>query len=447
MGDRPADIRVHDFMEVDTGLSHQEAITEADRCLQCKKPACVDGCPVNIDIPAFISLIAEGKFTEAARSIKTQNMLGAICGRVCPQETQCEILCILGKKETPIRIGQLERFAADEERKAGVIPTEKKASTGKRVAVIGSGPAGITAAGELAKEGHHVVMFESLHMPGGVLTYGIPAFRLPKDIVKAELDQVLSLGVEVRLNHFVGRSVSVEELLSYDAVLLGTGAGLPYFMGIPGEHLNGVYSANEFLTRVNLMHAEGFPEYDTPIARSSRVVVVGGGNVAMDAARTARRMGAKVTLIYRRRKDDLPARLAEVHHAEEEGIEFVTCANPVQILGDQVVTGVECIRMQMCELDDSGRPSSKPIDGDTFTLDCDVVIQAIGQGPNPALVREIEGLERGRAGNVITDEDGRTAHPKIFAAGDVTTGAATVILAMGGAKTAAKSICEYFSKI
>jgi glutamate synthase (NADPH/NADH) small chain len=446
MGDRPADIRIGDFLEVDTGLSHQEAIAEAERCLQCKKPACVDGCPVNIDIPAFISLIAEGKFIEAARSIKTQNMLGAICGRVCPQETQCEVLCILGKKYTPIRIGQLERFAADEERKTGVIPPERKPSTGKRVAVVGSGPAGIVAAGELAKEGHHVVMYESLHMPGGVLTYGIPSFRLPKDIVKAELDQVLSLGVEVKLNHFVGRSVSLEELLTYDAVMLGTGAGLPYFMGIPGEHLNGVYSANEFLTRVNLMHADQFPEFDTPVARSSRVVVVGGGNVAMDAARTARRMGAKVTLVYRRRKDDLPARLAETHHAEEEEIEFITCANPVQILGEQVVTGVECVRMQMCELDTSGRPASKPIDGDTFTIDCDVVIQAIGQGPNPALVREIPGVERGRAGNVIADGDGKTAHPKIFAAGDVTTGAATVILAMGGAKKAAKSICEYLIK-
>ncbi|MDD1728502.1 MAG: NADPH-dependent glutamate synthase [Methanospirillum sp.] len=440
MGDRPADIRVRDFLEVDCGLTADEAVAEANRCLGCKKPACVDGCPVNIDIPAFIGLIAERKFTEAALSIKTQNMLPAICGRVCPQETQCEVLCILGKKEKPVRIGQLERFAADEERRTGIKAPVKKAATGKKVAVVGSGPAGITAAGELAKEGHSVVMYESLHLPGGVLTYGIPSFRLPKDIVKAELDQVLSLGVEVKLNHFVGRSVPLDELLSYDAVLLGTGAGLPYFMGISGEHLNGVYSANEFLTRVNLMHADRFPEYDTPIAKSSRVVVVGGGNVAMDAARTARRMGAKVTLVYRRRAEDLPARLAEVHHAEEEGIEFITCANPTRILGEQVVTGIECIRMKMCELDASGRPSAVPINGDTFTIDCDVVIQAIGQGPNPVLVREIQGLERGRAGNVVADGDGRTAHPKIFAAGDVTTGAATVILAMGGAKKAAQSI-------
>ncbi len=445
MGDRQADVRVHDFLEVDTGLSAEEAVAEANRCLQCKKPACVDGCPVNIDIPAFIAEIAEGKFAEAAVSIKTQNMLPAICGRVCPQETQCEVLCILAKKDKPVRIGQLERFAADEERRTGIKPQVKKPSTGKRVAVVGSGPAGITAAGELAREGHAVVMYESLHLPGGVLTYGIPAFRLPKDVVKAELDQVLSLGVEVKLNHFVGKSVPLTELLEYDAVMLGTGAGLPYFMNIPGEHLNGVYSANEFLTRVNLMHADRFPEFDTPVAKASRVVVVGGGNVAMDAARTARRMGAKVTLVYRRRAEDLPARLAEIHHAEEEGIEFVTCANPTRILGEQVVTGIECVRMQMCELDASGRPSAKPIDGDIFTLDCDVVIQAIGQGPNPVLVREIDGIERGRAGNVVADGDGRTAHPKIFAAGDVTTGAATVILAMGGAKKAAQSICDYLA--
>jgi len=445
MSDRPADIRIHDFLEVDCGLSSEEAIAEANRCLQCKKPACVDGCPVNIDIPAFIAHIAAGEFKSAAESIKTQNMLPAICGRVCPQETQCEILCILGNKDTPIRIGQLERFAADEERRQGMVPPVRKPSTGKKVAVVGSGPAGITAAGELAREGHHVVMFESLHCPGGVLTYGIPAFRLPKDVVTAELDQVLTLGVEVRLNHVVGRSVPIDELLAYDAVLLGTGAGLPYFMGIEGEHLNGVYSANEFLTRVNLMHADSFPAYDTPIARCSRVVVVGGGNVAMDAARTARRMGATVTLLYRRRKDDLPARMAEVHHAEEEGIEFICCANPTRILGDSVVTGIECIRMQMCDLDESGRPSAKPVEGDTFVLDCDVVIQAIGQGPNPLLVREIDGLERGRAGNVIADENGLTANPKIFAAGDVTTGAATVILAMGGAKKAAQSIHELLS--
>lgn len=442
MADRSAEIRVHDFLEVDTGFTPDEAIAEANRCLQCKKPGCVDGCPVNINIPEFIAFIAAGQFVEAALSIKTQNLLPAICGRVCPQETQCEALCILSNKDVPIRIGQLERFAADEEQRSGITPLEKKAKTGKKVAIVGSGPAGITAAGEIAKEGHDVVIFESLHTSGGVLTYGIPSFRLPKDIVKAELDQILSLGVEVRLNHFVGKSVSIDELLSYDAVLLGTGAGLPHFMGIEGENLNGVYSANEFLTRVNLMHADKFPKYDTPVAKSSRVVVIGGGNVAMDAARTARRMGSKVTLIYRRRREDLPARLAEVHHAEEEGVEFICCANPVRILGEQGVTGVECIRMKMCDLDSSGRPSAHPVEGDTFILDCDMVIQAIGQGPNPVLLNEMRDLKRGNVGNVVADDDGRTSNPKIFAAGDITTGAATVILAMGGAKKAAQSIHE-----
>lgn len=442
MGDRSVSDRLKDFGEVDNGLSSEEAIEEAGRCLQCKKPGCVDGCPVNIDIPAFVAFIAKGEFLMAAESIRRQNLLPAICGRVCPQETQCEALCILGKKETPIQIGQLERFAADQERAKGLTVPARKTATGKRVAVIGSGPAGIVAAGELAKDGHDVVLYESLHAPGGVLTYGIPSFRLPKDVVKAEIDLILAMGVDLRLNHLVGRTVSYEELERYDAILLGTGAGLPYFMGIPGENLSGVYSANEFLTRVNLMHAERFPEFDTPVARMSRVVVVGGGNVAMDAARTARRMGAKVTLVYRRREEDLPARVAEIHHAQEEGIEFITCANPVRILGDQAVTGIECIRMQMCNLDESGRPVPEPIDNDTFTLDCDVVIQAIGQGPNPVLVSQIPDLDKGRAGNVVTGEDGRTSHPKIFAAGDVTTGAATVIMAMGGAKQAARSISE-----
>jgi len=445
MGDRPVDIRLSDFDEVDTGFSFEEAVEEASKCLQCKKPGCVDGCPVNIDIPAFIQFIADGNPVAAATSIREQNLLPAICGRVCPQETQCEALCILGKKESPIRIGQLERFAADQEMMHGLTLPIMKKRTGKRIAVVGSGPAGIVAAGELAKEGHEVVMFESLHAPGGVLTYGIPSFRLPKDVVKAEIDLILGMGVQLKLNHLAGRSVPITDLLKFDAVLLGTGAGLPSLLGIPGENLSGVYSANEFLTRVNLMHADRFPDYDTPVAKLTRVVVVGGGNVAMDAARTARRMGAGVTLVYRRREEDFPARAAEVHHAREEGVGFIPCANPMEILGEKTVTGIKCVRMRMCQLDGSGRPVPEPISGDEFTIECEVVISAIGQSPNPVLVREIEGIERGRAGNVITGEDGRTSHPKIFAAGDVTTGAATVIMAMGGAKQAARSICDMLS--
>ena len=446
MGDRPVTIRINDFDEVDTGLSHEEVVEEAARCLQCKKPGCVDGCPVNINIPAFIAFIAEGDAIAAAECIREQNLLPAICGRVCPQETQCEDLCILGKKENPIKIGQLERYAADQELLRGLIPPVKKERTGKQVAVVGAGPAGIVAAGELAKAGHDVVIFESLHMPGGVLTYGIPSFRLPKDVVKAEIDQILGMGVELRLNHLAGRSVPVSELLEFDAVLLATGAGLPSFIGIPGENMSGVYSANEFLTRVNLMHANRFPEFDTPVAKMNKVVVIGGGNVAMDAARTARRMGAEVTLVYRRRREDLPARAAETVHAAEEGVEFVSCASPLRILGEKFVTGIECVRMRMCQLDESGRPVPEPLTGDNFSIDCDGLIIAIGQSPNPVLVREITGIERGRFGNVITGEDGRTSHPKIFAAGDVTTGAATVIMAMGGAKQAARTICIELSK-
>ncbi|MDO9034313.1 MAG: NADPH-dependent glutamate synthase, partial [Methanoregula sp.] len=424
----------------DSGFTPEEAIAEAERCLQCKKPLCVKGCPVNINIPAFIYEVSVGDFKKAAAIIKEQNMLPAICGRVCPQEVQCEGECLLGLKEKPISIGELERFVADTERANGVTLPQKKASTGRRVAVVGAGPAGLTASAELARMGYHVTCFESLHAAGGVLMYGIPAFRLPKEIVKAEIDAVLSLGVNLKLNHLVGRSVTVKELLSYDAVFLGTGAGLPYFMGLSGENLPGVYSANEFLTRVNLMHADNFPVYDTPVKRGSRVVVAGGGNVAMDAARVARRLGGKVTLVYRRREEDLPAREAESLRAKEEGIEFVMCANPVKILGDQVITGVECVRMEMCDLDPSGRPEPAPVQGSHFTIDADVFIAAIGQGPNPLLISEIPELKRGKRGNVIVDEEFRTSMPKVFAGGDVATGAATVILAMGAAKSAAQAI-------
>ncbi|MFW5638544.1 MAG: NADPH-dependent glutamate synthase [Methanoculleus sp.] len=440
MADRPADLRIKDFKEVDCGLSPDEAIVEAERCLQCKKPLCIKGCPVSIDIPAFIQRVAEGDFSGAARTLKEYNMLPAICGRVCPQEAQCEGACVLGIKETPIRIGALERFVADYERMGGAELPEVAGPTGKRVAIVGSGPAGLTAAVELARAGHAVTIFESLHEAGGVLTYGIPAFRLPKDVVRAEIDQVLALGVRLKKNHLVGRSVSVDELLGYDAVFLATGAGLPVFMGIPGENYSGVYSANEFLTRVNLMHANAFPEFDTPVLHGARVAVIGGGNVAMDAARVARRMGAKVSLIYRRREEDMPARRVEVLHAKEEGIEFFTCTNPTRILGEGCVSGIECMEMSLCDIDASGRPSPEPVLGSEFTLDVDMVIQAIGTGPNPLLVSLIPGLERGRRGNVVVDERGRTSIPHVYAGGDIATGAATVIEAMGSAKRAAVAI-------
>lgn len=440
MHDRPADQRIHDFNEVVTGLTAGEARTEAERCLQCKKPQCVGGCPVNIDIPSFIREIAAGNFKKAAVIIKEQNMLPAICGRVCPQEVQCEGACILGNKDIPVAIGTLERFIADWERENGAVIPQKKPSNGRRVAVVGAGPAGLTASAELARMGYQVTLFESLHEAGGVLMYGIPSFRLPKEIVKAEVDAVVSLGVELRLNHLVGRSITTRELLSYDAVFLGTGAGLPYFMNLPGENLPGVYSANEFLTRVNLMHADRFPLYDTPVKRGSRVVVAGGGNVAMDAARVARRLGGKVTLVYRRREEDLPARKAETVHAKEEGIEFMMCANPVRIIGDQVMTGVECVKMEMCAPDASGRPEPAPVEGSHFTIDADVFIAAIGQGPNPLLISELPELTRGKRGNVLVDEEFRTSMRKVYAGGDVATGAATVILAMGAAKQAARAI-------
>lgn len=440
MGERPAPERIHDFFEVDEGFSADEAIAEAGRCLGCKKPACVTGCPVEIDIPAFVARVAEGDISGAARIIRENNLLPAICGRVCPQEVQCEGQCILGVKETPLRIGELERFVADFERERGFVAPPTAEPTGKRVAVIGSGPAGLTAAAELARLGHFVTVFESLHEPGGVLVYGIPAFRLPKEVVRAEIDQLRAMGVEILTNHLAGASVPISDLLSYDAVFIGTGAGLPFFMKIPGEQLNGVYSANEFLTRVNLMHAERFPEYDTPMRHAGRVVVVGGGNVAMDSARVARRLGARVTLVYRRREEDLPARRAEVIRAKEEGVEFVLCANPVRILGDPFVTGVECVRMNMCDPDDSGRPEPAPIEGSNFVIGADMCIQAIGQGPNPLLIRKLEGIRYGRKGNILVDEDGRTSIDRVFAAGDVATGAATVILAMGGAKKAARAI-------
>jgi len=431
---------VRNFNEVNKGLSEENAVLEALRCMDCVRPTCVKGCPVCIDIPAFVQQIAASDFAGAAATLKKENMLPAICGRVCPQETQCEGSCILAKKEKPVTIGALERFVADWEREHGMTLPEVAPSSGKRVAVVGSGPAGLTAAAELARFGHAVTIFESLHEAGGVLTYGIPNFRLPKDIVRAEIDQVKRLGVEIRLNHLVGRSVSSDELLSYDAVFLGTGAGLPYFMGIEGENLNGVYSANEFLTRVNLMHADRFPEFDTPVKRGCNVVVVGGGNVAMDAARVARRLGGNVTLVYRRREEDLPARAVEVENARAEGVHFVCCANPVRVTGEKTVQAVECVRMSMCELDESGRPKPSCVEGSNFLIEADVFIEAIGQGPNPLLISMLPQLDRERRGNVVVDADGQTTLSRVYAGGDVATGAATVIWAMGSAKKAAAAI-------
>ena len=448
-GKRDAAERIHDFLEVDTGLSENNAVLEASRCMECVRPKCIEGCPVNINIPGFIAEVVKKNYAEAAKILKADNMLPAICGRVCPQETQCQGRCVLGKKERPVRIGALERFVADWEREQGIVTPKAGKPTGKRVAVVGSGPAGLTAAAELARYGHSVTLFESLHAPGGVLTYGIPSFRLPKDIVREEIDQVLKLGVDLKLNHIVGRSVPVDELLAYDAVFLGMGAGLPSFMNIEGEGLNGVYSANEFLTRVNLMHADKFPDYDTPVIKGKKVVVVGGGNVAMDASRVARRMGAEVKLVYRRRMEDLPARQDEIKNAVEEGVEFICCANPTKILGEVTVSGIECVKMDMGKLDESNRPIPVPMTGPdaTFTLDADVVIEAIGQSPNPLLLSLMPDLERGRHGTVFVNASGMTSILHVFAGGDIATGAATVIEAMGTAKKAAAAMNEYLTKI
>src|SRR3989304_8036618 len=379
--------RVVDFMEVPLGYAADAAVVEAERCLQCKDPQCVKGCPVGINIPGFIKLILEGKPGEAAKKIKDTSSLPAVCGRVCPQEDQCEKLCIVGKKHKPVAIGNLERYAADWEREHGVEVPEIKPPTGKRIAVVGSGPAGLSCAGDLAKMGHSVTIFEALHKPGGVLVYGIPEYRLPKKIVQKEIDYVKSLGVKIEVNMVIGKILTIDDLFKngFKAIFVSTGAGLPYFMGIPGENLNGVYSANEYLTRSNLMKAYKFPECDTPIVKGLRVAVIGGGNVALDSARTAKRLGAKkVYLIYRRSEEEMPARDEEIEHAREEGIEFKLLANPVEIIGkDGWVDKIRCIKMKLGEPDDSGRRRPLPVEGSEFDIEIDVVVMAIGQGPNP----------------------------------------------------------------
>jgi glutamate synthase (NADPH/NADH) small chain len=439
--------RIKNFNEVPYGYDENTAIEEAKRCLQCKNRPCVSGCPVEVDIPDFIKQIAEGNFDKAVEILKSKTSLPAICGRVCPYENQCEGECTLKKIGEPVAIGRLERFLADYERKKGVNIPKIAKKTGKKVAVVGAGPAGLTCAGDLAKMGHSVTIFEALHDPGGVLMYGIPEFRLPKEIVKAEVDYISKLGVDIHYDIIVGKTITVEEIMDdYDAVFIGTGAGLPRFLNIPGENLDGVYSANEFLTRVNMMKAYRFPEYDTPVKIGKVVATFGAGNVAMDCARTSLRLGAeKSYIIYRRSEAEMPARIEEIHHAKEEGVLFHLLTNPVKFTGDEkgLLKEVECIKMKLGEPDASGRKRPVPIEGSNFTIEIDTALIAIGQSPNPLIPQTLKGLKIGKHGNIETDENGQTNIPGVFAGGDIATGAATVILAMGAGKKAAKAIDTY----
>lgn len=438
--------RAKNFKEVSLGYTVEQALAEAERCISCAKPPCVKGCPVEVPIREFIELIRDKDFVGASRKIKETNILPAVCGRVCPQEDQCEKVCVVGKKFEPVAIGRLERFAADYERTSGEVAKIVVAeSTGKKVAIVGSGPSGIAAAADLAKLGHKVTMFEALHEPGGVLIYGIPEFRLPKTIVADEIKGLEEMGVEIRTNVVIGKLYTVDDLVEdHDAVFIGTGAGLPVFMNIEGENLKGVYSANEFLTRTNLMKAYDFPQFDTPIKVGKKVVVVGGGNVAMDSVRTAQRLGAEeATIVYRRSENELPARLEEIHHAKEERIRFELLTSPVRIIdnGEGWVKAIECVRMELGEPDDSGRRRPVPVEGSEFQIPCDVIIMAIGTNANPLVPRSTKDLELNKRGYIVTDEEtGRTSREGIFAGGDIVTGAATVILAMGAGRKAAGAI-------
>ncbi len=452
MPEQDAETRKRNFLEVPTGYTMAMAQEEAARCLQCRKPGCVSGCPVEVDIPGFISLISEGDMTGAIRHLWTKNALPAVCGRVCPQETQCEAKCIVGKKGDPVAIGNLERFCADYERENGTgeLPPVKS-GTGQKVAVIGAGPSGLTVAGDLIVKGHQVTVFEAFHMAGGVLVYGIPEFRLPKTIVAQEINFLERLGVNVECNAVVGRTITLDELFEqgFDAIYLGVGAGLPRFMNIPGENLVGILSANEYLTRANLMKAYDFPKVDTPIPIGKNVVVLGAGNVAMDSARTAMRLGAdKVRIVYRRSRDEMPARAAEIHHAEQEGIEFFLLTNPTRYIGNEKgrLKGMQCLKMELGEPDDSGRRRPIAIEGSEFELDCDLCIVAVGSGANPLLTKDTPDVKLNPWGYIITDDKtGKTTKKAVWAGGDIVTGAATVILAMGAGRQAANSIHDYLT--
>ncbi len=453
MPEQEPKVRARNFDEVPLGYTVELAQQEAARCLQCKKPTCIEGCPVEIDIPAFIQHIKEGEFTKAIRKIWERNSLPAICGRVCPQEDQCEGSCVLAKKGEPVAIGNLERFAADHERRYGTgeLPPKAK-STGKKVAVVGSGPAGLTVAGDLILKGHDVTVFEAFHKGGGVLIYGIPEFRLPKEIVASELHFLEKLGVNIECNAVVGKTITMDELFDewgFDAVFIGVGAGLPRFLNIPGENLIGIYSANEYLTRANLMKAYLFPEYDTPLAVGKDVVVLGAGNVAMDSARTALRMGAeKVRIVYRRSRDEMPAREAEIHHGEEEGIEFFLLTSPKRFISDDQgrVKGMECLKMELGEPDDSGRRRPVPVEGSEFELDCDLAVIAVGADANPILTSTTEDLALTKRGYIVADpKTGKTSKKAVWAGGDIVTGQATVILAAGAGRLASNSIHDYLT--
>lgn len=454
MPEQPADVRNKNFKEVAIGYTKEIAVDEAQRCLNCPKPRCVMGCPVNVEIPNFIHAIAQENFSEAIEILKHKNSLPAVCGRVCPQETQCESKCVLGIKGEAVAIGRLERFAADyaREHNLDVVSKETVVQKNKKVAIIGSGPSGLTCAGDLAKLGYDVTLYEALHAAGGVLMYGIPQFRLPKEIVQHEISALKKLGVKIVTNAVIGRTFTIKELMEEEgvsAIYIGTGAGLPHFMHIDGENLNGVYSANEFLTRVNLMKAYEFPNYATPVYVGKKAAIVGAGNVAMDAARTAKRLGAEqVYIIYRRGEDEMPARKEEIAHAKDEGIELRLLNNPVAIIGNEKgwVNGLKCIKMELGEPDASGRRSPVAIADSEYVLDVDMVIMAIGQGPNPLIKQTTPELAVNKRGNIITDEIGVTSIPGVFAGGDIVTGAATVISAMGAGKKAAAAINEYLSK-